>query len=366
VSTLTLQHPGETSKRLQGWAGSLVIHGLAVLLSVALVSSLRLPPEPTVFTWDVAVVEAPPPRPAEQPAPTPARSKPKKASPPPVAPNPVRRQVEPVRQQSEPVTQQVRPVAQPVQPVAPEIRPVEPVQQIRPVEPVLRQDVRSVAPIAREHPAASEQALLQSAAVLNRPVQPVEATPQPLPVSVETETVVEARPVSPLSETQVIAPPPVLQREARRDTRPEVRREAPAMASVPTPVPPPKEQPPLTTAKAVVPPEAAIQELRVRPDSQKRRDDYGWLIEALRQSLRKVRPTLERGGKLRLMLRIRQDGGQVDLIDLAVAESSGYLAVDRKAIEVVRQAFPLEHTGKLDNPEVSINMPFRLDVLETR
>jgi outer membrane biosynthesis protein TonB len=66
------------------------------------------------------------------------------------------------------------------------------------------------------------------------------------------------------------------------------------------------------------------------------------------------------------MLKIRQDGGQVDLVDLAVAESSGYLTVDRKAIEVVRQAFPLEHAGKLENREVTINMPFRLDVLETR
>lgn len=314
MTTLSMRHPQDNQQHLHGWAASFLIHGVAVALSVALVSSLRLPPEPKVFKWDVAVVERPSPVPAEETAP--ADPVPAPTAPTPVPPKPM------TKAQSQPV--ESRQVVQAVE-------RVEAVQTVRSVEPVVQQEVRSATPIMRERLAATEPAPRQSAPVVDRPVQSVEAAPQTLPAAHETTPVVESSPVPLAPETQVVAVAPVVRQEAR--SRIPVAAAAPA---------------------------------RIVPTHQKKSEDYAWLVDALKKSLQKVRPTLERGGKLRLMLKVRQDGNQVDLVDLAVAESSGYVAVDRKAIEVVRQAFPLEHAGRLESPEVSINMPFRLDLLETR
>lgn len=333
----------------------MLIHGLAVVLSVALVSSLRLPPEPTIFTWNVAVVEAPSPVAEARPASEPVPPVPTKARPQPAEPKAVAQRIQP----SQTVPKQV----------AQRAEAVEVPQAVRSIEPIVQQTVQSVTPIAQARPSQTAETPLWSTPLQSRPVQAVEAASQTQPVTLDTVTVVETVQTQP-SETEALAAPQALHRETRREarleTRSAVRTEAPAIVNTPAPMAPLKEQAPIVTAKAAGPTPAAIQELRLRPGPQKQRDDYGWLIAALRQSLQKVRPTLERGGRLRLMLRIRQDGNQVDLVDLAVAESSGYVAVDRKAIEVVRQAFPLEHTRRLDNQEVSINMPFRLDVIEPR
>ena len=313
MTTLSMRHPQDTQQHLHGWAASFLIHGVAVALSVALVSSLRLPPEPKVFKWDVAVVERPSPVPAEETAP--ADPVPAPTAPTPVPPKPMKPQAPPVESRQ----------------VVQTVERVEAVPMIRSAEPVVHQEMRSMTPIVRERLAATEPAPRQFTPIVNRPVQSVEAAPQTLSAAHETMTVVESSPVLLAPDTQVVAMAPVVRQEAK--SRIPVAAAAPA---------------------------------RAVPTHQKKSDDYAWLVDALKRSLRKVRPTLERGGKLRLMLKVRQDGNQVDLVDLAVAESSGYVAVDRKAIEVVRQAFPLEHAGRLESPEVSINMPFRLDLLETR
>ena len=160
MSTLSMRHPQDIQQHLQGWTVSFLIHGVAVALSVALVSSLQLPPEPKVFKWDVAVVERPSPIPAEETAP--ADPVPAPTAPTPVTPKPMKAQAPPVESRQ----------------VVQAVERVEAVQTVRSVEPVIQQEVRSATPIMHEQLAATELAPRQSAPVVNRPVmQSVEATP---------------------------------------------------------------------------------------------------------------------------------------------------------------------------------------------
>lgn len=88
--------------------------------------------------------------------------------------------------------------------------------------------------------------------------------------------------------------------------------------------------------------------------------DYGWLAEALWHRVEQLKryPHIARmnrwEGKVILRAVIKEDG---QLIDLEVAETSGYAVLDHDALEVMRQASPLKLKHPLGKPQVVVQVP---------
>lgn len=376
MSTLRLQYPGSTQQHLRGWAISFLVHGIAVGLSLALVTSLHLPPQPKVFKWDVAVVDAPQPTPTEQTLPP--ETKPAEIVPPPLPPAPA--------ESRPPEPQQA-------------VRTVQSIQPVQTVQQVVHQEVRSVAPVVQESRRQTEETPRQPAEVVTRSVQSVEATPQA--VSAPKEVVTATDPLPLVRDTRAIPAEPRVEsapviREASPApaaktvlSAPSLRQEAtvevPTISSGPTaitPQPSPeatsipamakeRASPKEIVAKAPVPAGAekgTLKDVPVR-SSQATRPDFGWLTEALLKSVeqRKGYPRQARidliEGKVTLRMVLKEDGRSVDLVDLGIEESSGHAILDRHALEVVRKAFPLELKQPLGQPRIQVHLPmtYRLD-----
>jgi protein TonB len=323
VSTLSLQHPRSTERHLRGWTVSFLIHGIAVGLSLALVTSLHLPPQSKVFKWDVAVVETPLPTPPNQAAP--AEAKPAVVAPVPAPPKP-----------ADPRPLEAKPLVQTVQTVQ-TIQPVQAVQQ------VVHQEVRPVAPAVQERLQTTEQAPRQLAQVASRPVQSLDTAPQAVSAPTEVVTAPDSRPV--MREARVVASTPVVRQEAKAGN------EVVARAIAPVPIE-----------------KTAVKEVPIR-STPATRPDFGWLMEALWKSVeqRKGYPRQARidriEGKVTLRMVLKEDGRSADLIDLSIEESSGHAVLDRHALEVVRKAFPLELKHPLGQPQIVVDLPmtYRLD-----
>jgi protein TonB len=329
VNTLSLQYLGSTERHLGGWAVSFLIHGIAVGLSLALVTSLHLPPQSKVFKWDVAVVETPLPTPPNQAAP--AEAKPAMVAPVPATPKPA---------DSRPL--EAKPVAQTVQAVQ-TIQPVQAVQQ------VARQEVRPVAPVVQERLQTTEQAPRQFAQVMSRPVQSLDTAPQTVSAPTEVVTAPDSRPVvreaRQTAAAQIVASTPAVRQDAKAGNEVVAR----AIASVPIE-------------------KTAVKEVPIR-STPATRPDFGWLMEALWKSVeqRKGYPRQARidriEGKVTLRMVLKEDGRSADLVDLSIEESSGHVVLDRHALEVVRKAFPLELKHPLGQSQIVVDLPmtYRLD-----
>ncbi len=405
MSAASLYSPGDPQEQLRGWGLSLLIHGCAVALSLALVTSLRLPPEGQVFTWDVALVEPFPAAsigPAEQHLPEMEPPQPL----PPVAPTVTKAVKAFSKQRSLAPNMQPLPVqhqsAVEAIPHADRISTPrtdarqEPVRQI--VHERVNRTVVTTESAATPVPSAMPTTIIRSSmqtTVIDQvidhspharvPVQTSDrvAVLHEVPLATET-TISKAAPVSQRIRTAFDSPvvtssPDVRDRPessepARVASIPVIRHdtkvETPAMAPVSLPQNSERqatapvssldsgmvtERKPQTIAakplKKAIPSEIAIRSTG---------PDYGWLAIALRKSMEKHQAATDTGGTIRLMLRIRQEGRQIDLVDLAVAESSGHLTVDRKALEIVRRTFPMEFTGTLERQEVSLDMDFTM------
>lgn len=292
------------------WSVSLVFHILGIWCALVLLAEIEKPNRPTPFTWEVAMVEAPP---KVEPAPV---------TPPPPTPTPVRPQTTPQVQRT--VDQRPQVETQ--------------VQQVQNVETV-QQTVQDIAT-----PVEQATATPVETAVHHTPVQNVEssaavtqtATPTVAAV-VETsapvaQVVAEA---SPVTEQVSVAQQPAV-----------VQRESPVQSDVPA-----VEQ-------------KAVQHRVVQ--YRQTQADYGWLRDTLWKRIQELKryPALARTnhweGKVVIAAVIREDG---TVVGLRIAESSGRPILDQEALSVMRQASPLTLKHPLGKPQVTILVPisYRLD-----
>jgi protein TonB len=177
----------------QGWAVSVLFHGLIIALAVTLLSDLKLAPQPEPFTWDVAMVES------DRPAP------PTKESAPPAPPVP------------QETTQVEKRVVQ-TQPV---------VQRVQPVQEVVQQKIREVRPIVEAVPLKSETvAIPQAEPTVRESVAPVESVPAESAPSVETPPSEPVAQQEVVSEQSISREAPILHQEARVQQLPVQSRPA--------------------------------------------------------------------------------------------------------------------------------------------
>ena len=298
MTALSISRFGETRQYAQCWALSLLVHALGISAAVTLVADLHVAPQPEPFKWDVSVVERPMP---QQPAmPIPSQVKP---SPPPQKPV-ESRPVDP--QPAMQTVQNVQTVQQVVQQeIVREARPVAQAMQ-RPV-PVETHSVVSSEP----YPVRTEQA---SPSVSEAPVPSVSPAATPVTPSVVSRTVVEA----------TSSPPVVQERTVVMDN-----------------------------------PLAAVEELLVR-SGPATKPDFGWLADALWNRVEQLKryPHIARmnrwEGKVVLRGVIKADG---QVVNLEIAESSGYSVLDRDALEIMKQASPLKLKHPLGQPQVVVQVP---------
>jgi protein TonB len=146
----------------------------------------------------------------------------------------------------------------------------------------------------------------------------------------------------------------------------------PVLAEAPVEAPPPPvvEAPgvpdaPIVSKPALVERQATIHEVPVqaRPAT---RPDYSWLAEALWNRVERMKryPYLARmnrwEGKVVLEAVIRDDG---HVLNLKVAQSSGYAVLDKDAMEVLQKASPLALKHPLGQTQVVVQVPisYRLE-----
>jgi len=309
-----LTRSGETN-HAHSWSVSLVFHVLSIWCAIVLLAEIEKPNRPMPFTWEVAMVEAPP---KVEPAPV-------TPTPPPPVPTPVRPQATPQVQRT--VDQRPQVQTQQVQP-----------QTLTTVETV-RQTVQDVAT-----PVEQATATPVETAVHRTPVQSVEsltavtetATPM-VGAVVETsapvaQLVTESSPVT--AQIAVAHQPAVLEREA------PVQSDSPTVE------------------------EKAVQHRVVH--YRQTQADYGWLRDTLWKRIQELKryPALARTnhweGKVVVAAVIRDDG---TVVGLRIAESSGRPVLDQEALSVMRQASPLTLKHPLGKPQVTILVPisYRLD-----
>lgn len=318
MSALPLPQPDDARTYAQSWAFSVLLHGLAVGVSITLASDLTLGPPPEPFKWEVSVVEAPRPQPVATPAPT--------------QPKPI-------------PTQAVQTVQHVVhREMAREARPV--VQASTQSTQIVSHTVQTVQAQQQTVPAATE-------AVMDAKARPVTRESAVLPTSqavttVTQHVVADASPVSP-AEPAMISQPVVEETQAPAVVQERtVVREGTLKPSSPTLI----EQ-------------ALATELPVQ-FSPATRPDYGWLAEALWSKIEQLKryPRTARSnrwaGTVVLQAVIKADGY---LQDLTVVESSGHPLLDRDAQETLRQACPLKLKHAMGQPLVVVHVPisYRLD-----
>jgi protein TonB len=307
-----------------GWALSVMLHGLAALATVTLLSELELPAQPDTCRWAVALTPKPAPvQDSAQPLERKSITQP--------APAAVQRAVETktlarptqvtrVVQHREvmPVTESVRQVPQTVEAVQTNAQPIDEPRPIQ--EQVHRPGQESV----RETVTHTTQSIESTQAEVVTPAvsrDAVEATHVSHPGVVHTEV----EPRAPAETESMVAETP-LTTDATPVTR-EVRA-APEVARSMTP-------------DIVYRP--AVQERRVSavPQSQA---DYGWLSAALFSRIEQIKryPALARSnhweGRVVLEAVIRKDG---TIVQAKIVESSGHAALDQDALAALERASPL-------------------------
>ncbi len=96
------------------------------------------------------------------------------------------------------------------------------------------------------------------------------------------------------------------------------------------------------------------------PSAPATKPDFGWLAEALWNRVEQLKryPHIARmnrwEGKVVLRGVIKADG---QVVDLEIAESSGYSVLDRDALEIMKQASPLKLKHPLGQPQVVVQVP---------
>ncbi|MEP6959147.1 MAG: TonB family protein [Nitrospirota bacterium] len=318
--------------RMQGWAVSAIVHGLALTVALGLMAQVKPAAPKEAFKWDVALIEPEQIQEAHQaeskPTNEPAKPTPRRSSPVPSQPQVVRQEVQP-REVTPVVQRELRQV----------VETSEPIQQTVALEP----RTESVTPIREQKPAEvqqTKQAVVESVAPVlqHEEVTAVSATPaaqESQPVITEASLhPVETRTAETASVTQDSDPPapsapPTAAANEAKPAESVARESAPQVAMATRPAP---------TVKA----------------------DHGWLAESLWRRVAELKryPSAARlngwEGKVVLRVVIRADG---QLADVKIQKSSGYDALDRAALEAIRLACPLHMKHELHASEVAMNLP---------
>jgi len=285
----------------QGWLVSILLHGTMALVAILFVKQVQLAPQDEAFKWNVAMVS---PTQSVQPTASspnqaPSRSIPSTTS----APPPPTQQTVPAQTFSSP-----QPLAQQATPsiseriggaVVAESPAPSPSQ---PAEPINHE---AVAPMAAESTSV---------------VKPANA-----PTAVTSEFDAQTAPPSTLSA--------ILGQTAQSD-----------------------HASPRTQMAAISP----------APPSVSAKRDYGWLSEAILHRVEELKrypasARLDRAeGKAVVKAVINEDGS---LGEVEVVQSSGYPALDKAAVETMRQAAPFHLPLPLGQPRMTIKIPmsYRLD-----
>jgi periplasmic protein TonB len=299
---------GHKDAHAQGWLVSVLLHGTVGLAAILLLKQIQLAPQDEPFKWNVAMVS-----PTQQVQPTASPST--QALAPPVAsttsvPSPHMQQTAPAQTLPSP----------------------QPLAQLTPPS-ISKRTITSVV----TEPAAPTPP--QSTAHTTQPAQPIrhetlapmvaEATsivkPDEAPMTVSAESAAQTAPSS--------APSAILGRTAQSDQAPAPTQMA---ALSPAPINAPTNR------------------------------DYGWLSETILHRVEELKlyPTSARvdpaEGKVVLKVVINEDGS---IGEVEVFQSSGHPALDKAAIETMRQAAPFNLPRPLGQVSKTIKIPmnYRLD-----
>ena len=298
----------------QGWLVSVLLHGTVALAATLLVKQIQLVPQDEPFKWNVAMVS--PTQPAQPTASpqsqTPAPSVPSTTS----VPSPPVQQTAPAQMlpSPEPRAQQTTPsiaertntsvVTEPAAPTPPQPTALSPsaARTTHPAEPIRHE---TLAPMVAEATSI---------------VKPDEA-----PMTVSAESVAQTAPSS--------APSALLGSTAQSD------------------------QAPAPTQMAAISP---------APMNTPTKRDYGWLSETILHRVEELKlyPTSARvdpaEGIVVLKVVINEDGS---IGEVEVFQSSGHPALDKAAIETMRQAAPFNLPRPLGQVSKTIKIPmnYRLD-----
>ena len=286
---------------VQGWFVSILLHGTMALAAMLFVKQVQLAPQDEAFTWNVAMVS---PTQSVQPTASSPNQAPSRSIPPPAsAPSPPVQQTVPMQTFSspQPITQQMTPSISERTGAAVMTESPPPTPAL-PAEPIRHE---TVAPMTAKSTSI---------------VKPADA-----PTAVTAEFDAQTAPPS--------TPSAILGHTAQSD-QPSPPTQMAAISSAPMSVP----------AKR----------------------DYGWLSEAILRRVEELKryPASARvdraEGKAVVKAVINEDGS---LGEVEVIQSSGYPALDKAAIETMRQAAPFHLPHPLGQPRMTIKIPmsYRLD-----
>jgi periplasmic protein TonB len=286
---------------IQGWLVSIFLHGTMALAAILFVKQIQLDPQNEAFKWNVAMVS--PTQQVQSSASSqnqaPARSVSSTTS----APSTSARQTAPAQTFSPPQL-----LAQPTTP---------PISE------------RTATPVPTESPTPTPTELTTSQRSTAHSPQPAEPIRHELAARMATES---ASIVKPADAPKAVSAEPDTQ-TAQSD-----------QASPPTQMAAISPAPPSVPAKR----------------------DYGWLSEAILRRVEELKrypasARVERAeGKAMVKAVINEDGS---LGEVEVVQSSGYPALDKAAIETMRQAAPFHLPHPLGQPRMTIKIPmsYRLD-----
>ena len=328
MNTVLWQPNGGGSQYAQGWGLSIVFHGIAIGVAIALLSDLHLAIRPDPFRWQVSVVGAMNPSAVQQTTAAPMEPLPASAGP--VAPS--------VHATGPATTEAVSP-----QSMTPAVTSALP----RPTAARREQSV--------EKQNRSTQALSSSKMLPQGPAAADSSQSTPFTTATSSSTImsppVESRPHSSSSEP---APSSALSAPASPDEEAAVSP-AHAVARVPLETPP---------AVAPIPEARSSTDLSPSPSSpvqevQIGKPDFSWLTDSLRNRVQQSQKysTVARlnGLEGRVVLRITvKDNGE---LLVAVAASSGHALLDQDAVEQVTHLSPLPLLQPLGRAQKILNLP---------
>ncbi len=385
--------------RIQAWAGSTLVHGLCVCLTILLITDLQPSSQSEPLRLDIAFIQPAPPEihdlsePQELPKLTRINKKviPEKVIPPTLIPQPMIKK-EPVIEEQRPLptmkTQELHHSDLVHQP-PPEI--VEPTTVRKP----LKQDVAVPIPTPeRIQEPVQAQPILTSTPIKHEVVSE--------PVKQLQADVAHSKPIEQLNPNQQQELPLARRKEASNRPIPTVVTESPEVVDMahnrPMPfesVPEPRsvnqlevsvKNQPIQKSKEVVEPtmpvakeEAMVRELPVPQIRQRTaaverplqaypqtQADYGWLAKAIWNQIEKYKryPTKARQkeweGKVVLEAVIHRDG---TILNLRVSETSGHEILDQDALNLLWKLSPLTLYHVLGRPQITILVPltYQLD-----
>lgn len=327
MNTVLWRPNGGGSQYAQGWGLSIVVHGFAIGVTIALLSDLHLATRPDPFRWQVSVVGTTHPSAVQETTAAPMEPPPALADP--AAPS--------VHAKASATTEAVSP-----QSITRAVTPALPPPTAARREHSVEKQNRST------QATASSEALPQVPA----PADPSQSTPFTTATSSSIlSPPVENRPPASSSEparSSALSAPASSDEEAAVSPAHTVARAPfetpPAVASIPdarsSSVPTPSESSP-------------VQDIQIG------KPDFSWLTDSLRNRVQQSQKysTVARlnGLEGRVVLRITvKDNGE---LLVAVATSSGHALLDQDAVEQVTHLSPLPLPQPLGRAQKVLNLP---------